>query len=209
MKTFGHLKAKASSQKGYSLIEISIVLAITAVILIGALMGSRQVMLSSSVNAQVRETATVISKLQRQYIKQTDTSAATVNSLAPLGIWPSERVSKSGSGTSTTYSVRGAISGTTEFVFGNSEDIGSLSAKSGFVYTIRNVPKDACPELLTALDSLAMAIYAGKLTANPTGAKPTTTAVKEPEASQVSLTSLGTACNPAAENVVDVSLVIR
>lgn len=206
MKTLGHLKAKASSQKGYSLIEISIVLAITAVILIGALMGSRQVMLSSSVNAQVRETATVISKLQRQYIKQTNTSAATVNSLAPLGIWPSERVTKSDTG---TYSVRGAISGTTEFVFGNSEDIGSLSAKSGFVYTIRSVPKDACPELLTALDSLAMAIYAGKLTATPSGAKPTTTAVKEPEASQVSLTSVGTACNPAAENVVDVSLVIR
>lgn len=198
---------KSARQAGYSLVELSVALAIVAVILVGALMGTRQVLLSNSVNAQVRDTAQVIAKVQRHYAKQTSTSGASTAVLGPLAIWPTERATVSA--TSTT--VRGAISGSSEYIFSNSAAIGTLPANGGFIYTLRQVQTEACADLVTALDSLAFAIYAGPSPgAAPTdGTTPTTTAVKPADSSAVSMSSLATACAPSTGNGVDISIVFR
>lgn len=211
MKTFGNLKAKASSQKGYSLIEISIALAIISVILIGGLMGTRQVLLSNSVNGQAKDTAAVIAKISRHYAKQTDTKGTTVHNLARLGVWPAERVTVNQANTVST--IRGVITGTRELVFSNESDIGSLAANTGFIYTIRMVPVDACAELVSALDPMALAIYVGAAAASasdPTsGVTPTSTAVKAADASTISLTALADGCKGTGATALDVAMVVR
>jgi prepilin-type N-terminal cleavage/methylation domain-containing protein len=206
MKFLQPLKRRLSRQRGYSLVELSVALAIIAVILVGGLLGTRQVLLSNSVNNQVKDSATVISKLQRQYAKQPNTAGASTNILAPLGIWPIERSALNG----TSWAIRGVLNGATEHVFANDSAIGNLPANGGFIYTLRQVQADACSELVTALDSMAYAIYVGPTTAAPTtGGTPTTKEVKAAEASQVNVTNLADGCKPNTANAVDVSLVVR
>ena len=206
MKAFRQLKARASNQRGYSLVEISIALAIIAVIVVGGLMGTRQVLLSNSVNGQVKDSATAISKIQRQYAKQPNTAGASTAVLAPLGIWPAERAVLVG----TNWNIRGVINGSTEHVFTNDAAIGSVPVNGGFIYTLRQIPVEACAELVTALDSMAYAIYAGPTTAAPTtGVTPTTREIKAAEASQINVTNLADGCKPNTVNAVDVSVVIR
>ena len=216
-----HNPLGARQQKGYSLVELSVALAIVAVILVGALLGTRQIMLTNSVNNQVRETATVITKIQRQYAKQSNTAGANTQMLVPLGIWPGERTSQANG----TWTVRGVINSMTESVFANEAAIGTLPANGGFIYTLRGVPVEACADMVTALDSVAFAIYAGPQasSAPTTGATPTSTAVKTADSGSVNLTELARGCassattTPAAGGTptttavtaVDIALVFR
>jgi prepilin-type N-terminal cleavage/methylation domain-containing protein len=205
--SFSHFQ-KHARQAGYTLVELSVALAIVGVILVGALVGSRQVLLSNSVNAQVRDSAQVIAKVQRQYAKQTSTTGATTDVLGPLAIWPSDRATVSG----TATTVRGVIGGSSEFIFTNDAAIGTLAANQGFIYTLRKVRTDACADLVTALDPLSFAIYAGASpAAAPTnGSTPTTTAVKAADTSSISMSNLATACAPTGNpNEVDISVVFR
>jgi prepilin-type N-terminal cleavage/methylation domain-containing protein len=201
------LGSQSRNQRGYSLVELSVALAIVAVILVGALMGTRQVMLSNSVNAQVKDMAAVISKVQRHYAKQGSTNSANNNLLAPLGVWPSERASIS-SGVAT---VRGSISGSAEYIFSNDAAIGSLPVNGGFIYTLTGVQGQACADLVSALDPLAFAIYvAPKATSAPTtGATPSGTAVKAADAGSVDLAKLSEACQPGSNTGLDVAMVFR
>jgi prepilin-type N-terminal cleavage/methylation domain-containing protein len=196
-----------SSQKGYSLVELSVALAIVAVILVGALLGTRQIMLTNSVNNQVKESAIVISKIQRQFTKQSNTATASTNVLAPLNIWPSERSSIAG----TNWAIRGVINGSSELVFSNETAIGTLPANSGFIYTLRQVPVDACAELVTAMDAVSFALYVGAspATAPSTGSTPSTTNVKVADTGSVDLTNLATACKPVTGSAVDIAIVFR
>ena len=208
MKFLQPLKRQLSRQGGYSLVELSVALAIIAVILVGGLLGTRQVLLSNSVNNQVKDSATVISKIQRQYTKQPSTAGASTSILAPLGIWPPERTSVDAS---NNWTIRGVLAGSTEHVFANTAGIGTLPANGGFIYTLRGVPVDACAEVVTALDSMAAAIYAGESpeSAPSSGATPGTTTVKAEGATQLNMTNLSTACKANTKNTVDVSILFR
>lgn len=207
MKTMSFRSVKSSSQAGYSLVELSVALAIIAVILVGALLGTRQVMLSNSINNQVRDSAALIAKVQRHYAKQANTASATTHVLGRLGVWPAERTTVS----ATATTVRGVLNGSSEFIFSNTAAIGSLPANGGFIYTLRNVPNEACGDLISAFDALAFAIYAGPSpNAAPTdGSTPSTTEVKAADAGAVDMAKQATACAPGNLNGVDVAVVFR
>ena len=207
MKHIARRHFKSSSQSGYSLVELSVALAILAVILVGALMGTRQVMLSNSINNQVRDSATLIAKVQRLYTKQASTTGATTHVLGRMGVWPAERATVS----ATTTTVRGVLNGSSELIFSNDSAIGSLPANGGFIYTLRNVPTEACADLISAFDSLSFAIYAGTspAAAPTTGATPTLTTVKAADATAVDMANQATACAPGSPNGVDVAVVFR
>lgn len=200
------IRLNRKAQRGYSLVELSIALAIIAVIVVGGLMGTRQILLTNNVNNQLKDSAQVLAKITRQYQKQNNTVGASIGALAPLGIWPSERTTNAGG----VWSVRGVIGGTGELVFENAAAIGSLPAGQGLVYTLRNVPSAACADLVSGLDPLAFAIYAGKAAgADPAnGATPATTAVKVADTQSVNMGDLAQGCS-SANALVDVTAIVK
>jgi prepilin-type N-terminal cleavage/methylation domain-containing protein len=203
-----HLANKiAKKQGGYSLVELSIALAIVAVILVGGLMGTRQIIMTNNVNNQLKDSAQVITKITRNFQKQPDTSTVLVNNLAPIGVWPAERATKDSSG---NWTVRGIMGGSTETVFPNTDTtIGSLSTvNQGFLYTIHNIPSAACADLVNGLDSIAYAIYAGDASKfTPSGAEPTLTKVKAADTNQVDQATLATGCSTANARVSVVAVI--
>lgn len=198
---------KSGAQSGYTLVELSVSLAIMAVILVGALMGTRQVILSNGINNQIRDSANLMAKVQRHYTKQASTAGASTHVLGRMGVWPPERASVS----ATTTTVRGVLNGSSELIFSNDAAMGSLPANGGFIYTLRNVPSEACADLISAFDALAFALYAGTspAAAPTTGATPTLTTVKAADATAVDMANQATACAPGSPNGVDVAVVFR
>ena len=86
-------KLSKQKQKGYSLIELSVALSIVAVVIVAGLVGARQVLLSNSVNSQIRESNQTISKLRKALARQTDTAGLTGSNAGLLGVWPNDRSS--------------------------------------------------------------------------------------------------------------------
>jgi prepilin-type N-terminal cleavage/methylation domain-containing protein len=187
-------------QAGYTLVELSIVLAVVAAIMVGGLIAARKVYLSTSINNQAKDSAMVISKLQRQYAGRGLTTGMTTNVAAGLGIWPTNRaINKDGS-----WTVNGVISGTTEWVSANTTAATGFGANSGFIYTVKNVPRAGCSEVVTSMDSLAGYIWVNATTA---GAESTEPATMTPTTGQVkgtgaalNMANLGAAC-ASADNV--------
>lgn len=201
----------AKKQAGYSLVELSVALAIVAVILVGGLMGTRQILLTNNVNNQLKDSALVIAKITRQFQNSLDTSGATNQNLIPLSVWPVDRFTNSTNASGVfTGKVNGVIANTTEYITPNSAKIGSLEANNGFLYTFTNVPAAACPDLISGLDNMAYALYAGKTTGTaPSGAIPASlTAVKAADTARFAADKLATGCS-SLHGTVDITAVIR
>ena len=204
----------AKQQAGYSLVELSVALAIVAVILGGGLMGTRQILLTNNVNNQLKDAAQVIAKVTRQFQHAASTTDAINANLVPLSYWPKERFT-SGVSTSGVYSgeVRGVIPGSYEYIYPNAEKIGVMEPNKGFLYTFNFVPAAACADLVAGLDNLSYAIYAGKSvgakksTGNVTPSN-TNFVVKAADENTFDAVNLSRGCSSDLVNV-DITAVIR
>jgi prepilin-type N-terminal cleavage/methylation domain-containing protein len=187
-------KLPKQKQKGYSLIELSVALSIVAVVIVAGLVGARQVLLSNSVNSQIRESNQTISKLRKALARQTDTAGLTGSNAGLLGVWPNDRSSCT-AGVCTNRSV---FNQAFEHAFTNPVAHGdNLPINGGVMYVLWHVPNQACTDLVNGLDASAYALYAGVSTA----AQPTTgtvpasfSTVKAPDASTVSVANLAAGC---------------
>ena len=189
-------KVIKQNQKGYSLIELSVALSIVAVVIVAGLVGARQVLLSNSVNSQIRESNQTISKLRKALARQTDTSELTGSASGQLGVWPNDRSSCT-TATPAVCTNRSVFNQAFEHAFTNTAAHGNnLPINGGVMYVLWHVPNQACTDLVNGLDASAYALYAGVSTAQPTtGAVPATfTTVKAPDASTVSVANLAAGC---------------
>ena len=187
-------KLPKQKQKGYSLIELSVALSIVAVVIVAGLVGARQVLLSNSVNSQIRESNQTISKLRKALARQTSTIELTGSAAGQLGVWPNDRSSCTAAGVCTNRSI---FNQAFEHAFTNTAAHGNnLPINGGVMYVLWRVPNQACTDLVNGLDASAYALYAGVSTAQPTmGAVPAGfSTVKAPDSSTVSVANLAAGC---------------
>ena len=73
------------SQRGYSLIELSIVLAIIAVVIAGSIAGVQSILRANNVNKTIAETNQAVTAIVAKFIRDTSYTDATNANLAKLG----------------------------------------------------------------------------------------------------------------------------
>lgn len=144
------------SQRGYSLIELSIALAIIAVVIAGAVTGVQSILRSNNVNKTVLQTNNAVGKIIAKMVRDSTYADATLQKLTVTGydIWPDSAVSGGGTSTAAVY-----------HPFGGKVLLASLSADSngvttgqGLVYTLTGIPVAACVDVALGLESLATAM---------------------------------------------------
>lgn len=184
-------------QKGYTLVELGIAIAIVAILVVAGLTGVQNILNSNKVNDQLRTTAKLAGRISTAF-SSTSTSGATVATVQTAGGWDPSRVTVAGGNTT----VRSSFNSTETLAF-NSTNHSGMSAGSGFVYVIQDVPQSVCIDLAQGMNNLVygLAVVASN-SANITGldniwtTKATGTALlKSPGANTaISLASANTAC---------------
>jgi len=188
-------------QKGYTLVELAIAVAILAVLIVAGLTGVQGILTSGKVNDQIKVVAKLNSKISSLYSSNVSGTAALSSAVigtkevANLGGWDSGRVSSTGTVTSAF--------GSSETVQTNVNKIGDIAANKGVVYGIGSVPQAGCADLANGINSLvySMIVVAASSTAPDTNETDWTTtgskAVKTPGSTSLATSTLATQCAKA------------
>ena len=181
-----------AQQKGYTLVELAIAVAILAVLIVAGLTGVQSILTSGKVNDQIKTVAKLGSKISANY-GSLSTSGISVQTVASLGGWDTSKVS----GTGAATAVRSAFN-SGEFITANTAAISGIAANSGVIYTIGSVPREACPDLANGIGALAYGI-AVQAAASPTAAVTTypsaaNVQLKTPGASNIDPATLASGC---------------
>lgn len=199
-------KQLARQQQGFSKVELSLTVVLAIVVMLASLYAIERIWHAKSVNQQVSEVSQVLGKIKRQYQMQSNTLGVSVNTLAPLGVWPPERLSKVGD----NWKVSGVVKGSSEHIFSNSTAINSIAAHQGFIYSLHNLPEDMCAEVIKGLEKTVFAIYvAPSASAILSEAVPTGVVVKGHEDVNVQQGVLTDACQKDRSDLVTISFVKR
>jgi prepilin-type N-terminal cleavage/methylation domain-containing protein len=141
------------SQRGYSLIELSIVLAIIAVIIAGAVFGVQAILRANNVNKTISQTNVAVNKIVAKLIRDTNYANATTQNLTRQGqdVWDTQYVN--------------VVNGTVENPFNGAVHVralasaeGGLAVNEGFVYTISGLPVSVCSDVAGGVEGLATAL---------------------------------------------------
>jgi prepilin-type N-terminal cleavage/methylation domain-containing protein len=184
------VKTQALNQKGYSIIELSIALAIISIILVTSLAGVQRVLRSNNVNNDVKNINLAVASLTSLSATQTTTTGITMANLIGLKVFEGFSVD--------------AVGGTVKNAFGgqivvapNTGAVDGYPVGSGFILYSTNIAADACPDYINSIATLSPNIS----TAN--GANPATkgallgTAVKT-DGGPYTLATLSAACAGSA-----------
>ncbi len=198
------IKSKAvQSQRGYSLIELSLVLAVVAILLVGSLAGVQRILRSNTANNTLKETTTAVANVTTQTIRQADFAGATLQNMSGLGVWDPARVTGAGTANAAvTHPFGGQV-----YIISSTEAIGTYPVNQTFKYTLSNIPREVCADLVQGLDSMAYAIGV-RNTATPPAAPGGAAlvganTVKAAGANNVALATLSTLCTDAGSKDID------
>jgi prepilin-type N-terminal cleavage/methylation domain-containing protein len=145
-----HIK---KSQRGYSLIELSIVLAIIAVIIAGAVFGVQAILRANNVNKTISQTNVAANKIVAKLIRDANYANATTVNLTRQGqdVWDAQYVN--------------IAAGTVENPFNGAVHVrplgsaeGGLAVNEGLVYTISGLPVSVCSDVAGGVEGLSTAL---------------------------------------------------
>lgn len=184
------------SQRGYSLIELSIALAIVGVVIAGSIVGVQAILRSNNVNKTIAQTNVAVNKIVGKLIRDnTYANANTVNlTRVGLEVWQTSDIISGGvAGARVTHPLAGDV-----FVAPLSVATEGVAVNQGYVYSLSAIPVAACADLAAGLEGLA---YVLQITnAAPLAAAPSTiaggTIVKDPS-TVFNSSNVNTACSPA------------
>jgi prepilin-type N-terminal cleavage/methylation domain-containing protein len=151
-----------SSQRGYSLIELSIALAIVGVVIAGSIVGVQAILTSNNVNKTIKQTNWAVGKVVSKLVRDSDWSKATVKTLTTTGfdVWNDDDVKSAGTTTAeVTHFLGGRV-----FVLPSSVGDGTstssygIDKEQGLVYTLTGIPTGGCADLAAGLEGIATAM---------------------------------------------------
>lgn len=215
MKSQSQIHIK-KSQRGYSLIELSIVLAIIAVIIAGAIFGVQAILRANNVNKTISQTNIAVNKIVAKLIRDNDYAGATTQNLSAQGqeVWDANVISGGGTADADV-----------QHPFGNNIYVRPLNAtefnldpNQAYIYTLTGVPVAACSDLAAGLEGLALAaaIRNGNALANNAAAPQTIgaagTSIKRPVNGAVAAINYSNSVTVGAcsgtSSTADISLLI-
>lgn len=144
---------KVLSQRGYSIIELSIALAILAVIIIGGLLGVQTILRNNRTNDMLKNIPLVAAnatKLTASLPILTGAGIAT-GPLAALGVWPASMLN----GVAPAQSVTNEHGGGT-FLEANTAAAGTYSIGQTFVLALTGIPQASCADVASGIDSISL-----------------------------------------------------
>ena len=160
-----------NSQRGYSLIELSIVLAIIAVVIGGAITGVQAILQSNNVNKTISNTNRAIGAITSKLIRDNYYANATTLNLSSraMGVWEEKTVTNPGLGTAAvTNEFGGAV-----HVAPMATATYGLAINQAYVYTLTGVPTSACTDLALGLESLGLGLAVNNQLASAVATAPT------------------------------------
>ena len=182
----------ARSQRGYSLVELSIALAILSVVIIGALVGVQRILDNNRANNVLRQ----IPMTNASLIAATTSTGGTfagVNSsvLGALGSFPDGSLAGNGLARVARNPFNGFYYGVTM----NPNVAGMGGANTGYFVVVTGIPNSMCSTIANGVASLARGVWVVNGTLNQ--AQSEVQATITPAASQVKAAALGSVINLA------------
>ena len=140
-------------QRGYSIIELSIALAIISLILVGSLAGVQRILRSNNVNKDLTAINLLASRLTTISSNMGSTAGTTMATLNSLNAFEGLNVTAApaaGADPTISNSFGGSF-----VVAPNAAAIGGYAIGGGFIIYATGVPGAACPDLLLGLNNLS------------------------------------------------------
>ncbi len=195
-----------STQRGYSLIELSIALAIVGVVIAGSIVGVQAILRSNNVNKTIAQTNVAVNKIVGKLIRDNNyANASTVNlTRTGLEVWSTSDIISGGvAGARVTHPLSGDI-----FVAPLSVLTEGVAINQGYVYTLAAVPVAACADLAVGLEGLAYVLsIKNQVPTTVAFTVPTGTIVKNPS-TVFNSDKVNTACADGLTNQVDISFLV-
>ena len=140
-------------QKGYSIIELSIALAIISLILVGSLAGVQRVLRSNNINKDLTAMNLLASRLTTISSNMGTTAGTTMATLNSLNAFEGLNITAAavaGADPTISNSFGGSF-----VVAPNTAAVGGYAAGGGFIVYSTGIPSAACPDLLLGLNNLS------------------------------------------------------
>lgn len=205
--SFSSTKTLRQRQAGYTLIELSISLAIIAVLLVGTLTGVQSLLRANNANNTVSSTQAALTNITKLYAASSDRGIYAHATLAQMGVWEKSALTKDAAGV-----VNGAKNpfGGTITVYPNTIAFGAgvdaVAANVGYWYRLNGIPGESCASVATSFVNTAEAIHISTAPSVAT-TEPNANPYKYPSTKNTG--NLATGCGAvAADGTVTVHLYI-
>ena len=145
-----------SCQRGYTLFEIALAIAIVAIVIAGILWYVQSNLQRISVNKTVLQTNSAVNGIHKYFSRDGSYAGASIQTLTTEGteIWSLEDISNGGTPAAVvTHPLSGRV-----LVAPLDQVTEGVSVGQGLVYTLTGVPVASCADLAVAVEGLAFAM---------------------------------------------------
>lgn len=149
-------KRPAKSQRGYSLIELSIALAILSVVIVGSLVGVQRILANNRANNVLQAIPRINAALLAGTSNAPNTTITTTLG-ANLGAFNETQLVKSADGKTIT-AIKNEFGGTYDLA-SNSAEIGGTPANRGYFVYMSSVPQSVCALVANGLSALSNGMW--------------------------------------------------
>lgn len=184
-----HLQKTTRQQRGFTLIELAVVVGIGFLLVGIGLYKAPSILASYRANAELQELPQVVTNVQKSFANAASYTGVTLDSIIRLDAFPQNRVTIPSSGAATAANRWGGAITFATGTIGTTADIGRL------VYA--GVPAAECKQVILGAGSMFRRIYVDSANSGAAGAG---TLVKA-DGAAVQEAAVGTACSGSTNSI--------